>query len=272
MVEWNRIFDEAKPATPASEQDIFGLRSFLCSELTDSERNEIAVQINPFRQSTREYMAWCPVDPTKWTLPECDLPADFKDFLRWSNGGWARTGEREFGFFGIAGIRNYMLWYLFPEYLPGVVPFAFNGGGIFYAFDVRDRPQQGEFPIIAVATGVLDFEYSPVIGTTFVDVCRGTVNIDDILYPPPVEPPLPDRGDLWIIKQPNSLKDMASIKKLLELNTSLGELRVAMTNTPCRLAINIPCNYFNTLLTASPELRSFLAVTELDNETLLEWP
>ena len=156
MFEWASIFDEVQRAEPASEQDVSELRSYLCSPLTDIERSEIAVQINPFRQSTPEYTAWLPVTPTKWRLPECDLPNDFKDFLRWSNGGWARTGEREFGFFGIAGIRDYMLRYLFPEYLPGAVPFAFNGGGIFYAFDVRHAPEDGEFPIIAVASGVLD--------------------------------------------------------------------------------------------------------------------
>ena len=66
-----------------------------------------------------------------------------------------------------------MLRYLFPEYLPGAVPFAFNGGGIFYAFDVRHAPEDGEFPIIAVASGVLDFEYSPTVASTFVDLCRG---------------------------------------------------------------------------------------------------
>lgn len=272
MVDWKTVFDEVRRDEPATEKAVSGLRSFLSAPLTDVECAEIAaVQINPFGRSAPEHATWSPIDPTHWQLPDCELAPDFKDFLRWSNGGWARTGEREFGFFDIAGIRDYMLRYLFPEYMPGVVPFAFNGGGVFYAFDVR-KPTENEYPIVAAASGVLDFHSSPILGLKFIDACRGRDNIEDILYPPSDDPPLPIRGDLWIIKPPNGLKEMASIKKLLGLDTSLGELREAMAKTPCRLASYVLCNRFDAMLTSSPELRQLLAVTELDSETYLDWP
>lgn len=259
MVDWISVFDEVEREQPAAEENVSQLRAFLSSPLTIVERDEIAALDSE-------------LDPTAWGLPDCELPGDFKDFLRWSNGGGARTGEREFGFFDIAGIRDYMLRYLFPEYMPGVVPFAFNGGGIFYAFDVRSQPLKGEYPIVAAASGVLNFDDSPVVASTFMDLCRGTVNVGDILYPPTPEPSLPVRGDLWIVKSPNGLKELASVKKLLGLDMPLGELRAAMSAAPCRIARNVLCNRCDSLLAAEPELRSFLAVTEIDGETRIAWP
>ncbi len=46
-----------------------------------------------------------------------------------------------------------MLAYHVPEYMPLAVPFAFNGGGTFYMFDMRSPPVNGEYPIVCCGSG-----------------------------------------------------------------------------------------------------------------------
>ena len=70
---------------------------------------------------------------------------------------------------------------MFPEWMPGAIPFALNGGGVFYVFDMRQQPQNGEYPILMAEAGTLDFEYAKLIGNSFLEVCQGTTNIEDLL-------------------------------------------------------------------------------------------
>ncbi len=48
-----------------------------------------------------------------------------------------------------------MLAYQLPEYMKNAVPFAFDGAGTFYLFDIRHPPVGDEFPIALSHAGSL---------------------------------------------------------------------------------------------------------------------
>ena len=110
------------------------------------------------------------------------LPKTYCDFLRWSNGGWARTGEREFGFFDTYSVREYLESYEFAEYMPGAVPFALDGGGIFYVFDFRNALVNEEYLVWVCGSGSNTWEDAVVIASTFLEACQGTSPVSSILF------------------------------------------------------------------------------------------
>ncbi|RQO67842.1 SMI1/KNR4 family protein [Pedobacter sp. KBW06] len=123
-------------------------------------------------------------DPAKFPVPATlYLPADLAGLLTFSNGGAILSGEREFGYFSLQEIRYYYFAYGFPKYLPDFLPIAFNGGGIFYAYDFS---KEGTSPIVAVASGNLSEEDTVVLGYSLAEVLSKSHNIEedlDQLYP-----------------------------------------------------------------------------------------
>lgn len=117
------------------------------------------------------------VDHTKWVLPRLQIPIQFKELLKHSDGGLIVTGDRAFGYFGKKELREYYLNYEFPYYMPGVLPIALNGGGVFYAYDLRETSEKPE--IIAVEAGVLDWDYAYFLGDDLFDVLSKETNIED---------------------------------------------------------------------------------------------
>ena len=69
-----------------------------------------------------------------------------------------------------------------PEYMPGALPIAFNGGGTFYLLDMRGSAVGGEYPVVCAHAGYLSWEPDAcrVVANTLEATCRGTVNIDDL--------------------------------------------------------------------------------------------
>jgi len=125
-------------------------------------------------------------DPAQFPVPAAlHLPADLAGLLTFSNGGTIINGEREFGYFSLQEIRYYYFAYGFPKYLPDFLPIAFNGGGIFYAYDFST---DGILPIVAVASGSLSEEDTVVLGYALAEVLSKPHNIEedlDQLYPAP---------------------------------------------------------------------------------------
>ena len=125
-------------------------------------------------------------DPAQFPVPATlHLPADLAGLLTFSNGGAIINGEREFGYFSLQEIRYYYFAYGFPKYLPDFLPIAFNGGGIFYAYDFST---DGILPIVAVASGNLSEEDTVVLGYALAEVLSKPHNIEedlDQLYPVP---------------------------------------------------------------------------------------
>lgn len=70
-------------------------------------------------------------------FPICDLPEDYIEFLEESNGGGFLKGEREYQMFSIAEIMEFYEIYSFSEFMPYALPFAMDGYGDFYLFNLR---------------------------------------------------------------------------------------------------------------------------------------
>ncbi|MCM0664873.1 SMI1/KNR4 family protein [Flavobacterium tyrosinilyticum] len=122
----------------------------------------------------------------KKMLPdEFYLPKELLELLEFSNGGGIINGDREFGYFSLAEIETFYNEYQFPIYVPLFLPIAFNGGGIFYAYDFRNPIN---INIVAVSSGDLDYESSIIIGKTLNEVLNKTNNIEDELYHSPKIP------------------------------------------------------------------------------------
>lgn len=118
--------------------------------------------------------------PELWRIPSGPIPESYLSFLRWSNGGEFRNGHRIFQFFATDcetnGVRAMMLAYAVPFRSPGILPFAFNAGGVFYAFDMRFEPRDGEYRIVAAECGYPHKPYE--LEATFPEACRSSVDFE----------------------------------------------------------------------------------------------
>lgn len=112
------------------------------------------------------------------------LPTELQELLQYSNGGGIINGDREFGYFSLYEISDFYYEYQFDKYTPHLMPIAFNGGGIFYAYDFRNP---ANISLVAISAGVLEYESSIIIGKTLNEVLSKIINIEDeledILYP-----------------------------------------------------------------------------------------
>src|SRR2546430_173494 len=87
--------------------------------------------------------------PEVWKMPAQIPPPTYLDFLRWSNGGRFRNGNRHFHcFLPSCRIREVSLIFDLLGDMPGAVPFAEDQGGNIYLFDMRLPPKDGEYPIV----------------------------------------------------------------------------------------------------------------------------
>jgi hypothetical protein len=187
MVDWLSVFDEARPDPGASDGDIERFVATVGKPPTAAEVRAVhRSQSNPFPKGDPLHAAYRPFDPSAWVMPSRALPPLYLAFLRWSNGGWFRSGERELGFFPSSGpsggVRAMMLAYHLPEYMPSALPFAFNGGGTFYLFDMREEAIRGEHPVVCAHAGNLGWgpDECCLVAGSFVEACRGKVNVDHL--------------------------------------------------------------------------------------------
>lgn len=198
MTDWASVFDESHPIAGASSAD---LRRFLATVGQPLSAVDVAdikrAQRNPFPANDPLATAWRPPDPAGWVVPGRPPPESYLGFLAWSDGGEFRTGERWVQVFPaldpVHGVRAMMLAYQVPGYMPGAVPFAFNGSGTFYLFDLREPARRGEYPVVAARAGNLGWDAGQVwvVADGFEAACRGTTDIDD----------------WWIAAEPRSAPD-----------------------------------------------------------------
>jgi len=154
------------------------------AEIADALRR----QTNPFPTDHPLHNVWHPFDPSSWIVPRLALPPPYVDFLSWSNGGDFRTGERWFQFFPAIDsthcVRAYMLGYNLPQHMPLALPFALNGSGIFYFFDMRHGCIGDEYPVVCSDSCNLGWEPGQHIriAESFLEACHGVISVDDLLY------------------------------------------------------------------------------------------
>jgi hypothetical protein len=183
VTNWENIFDQVVRRRRTSAGEIRKALSRVHRPLTQREIADInRGQQNPFPKGDDLYDTYKPFDPSRWRLPRRPLPASFVDFLCWSDGGEFQNGERLFQFLSAAELRSYLLSYHVPQYMPLSQPFALNGGGCFYLFDMRSPPLGGEYPILFVGCGALGYDEAVVLGDSFERVVKDGSNPEDVLY------------------------------------------------------------------------------------------
>jgi hypothetical protein len=243
-VKWASVFDESQPNPGASDADIDRFVATIGQPLSPTEVADInRTQQNPFPESDPLHSAYRPFDPSSWLMPNRPLPADYLAFLRWSNGGWCRSGEREFGFFPTSnptgGVRAMTLAYHVPQYMPGALPFAFNGGGVFYLFDMREAARTGNYPVIAASAGALGWGENGfwVVADSFLAACQGSSNVEDL--PLPETTPEHDATEpvaIYLEHPLKSPKTLLLIKEHLAIATSIAVLKKMTASIPCCVA------------------------------------
>jgi len=180
VADWSSVFDEAHPEAGATAADIAHLVATVGQPISPSEIEEVKRDLP---------LGSCPpFDPSRWVISDRPLPVAYLSFLRWSNGGEFRTGERHFQFFPALdpahGVRAMLLAYHLPQYMPGALPFAFNGSGTFYLFDMRKPAVAGEYPVVCSQAGNQGWQVDQFmeVSDTFSGACRGTVDVDDLWW------------------------------------------------------------------------------------------
>lgn len=72
-------------------------------------------------------------------FPDTELPEDYTDFLRESNGGDFVKNDREIQMFSAEEIPGFYEAYMFDEFMPYALPFAADGSGNLYVFNKREK-------------------------------------------------------------------------------------------------------------------------------------
>ena len=182
-IDWHGVFEEIYQEPGADEDDLATLAYRLGRPLTGEETQTIRQiqRANPYPVEDPRHASYRPTDPATWPMPAGDLPASYLDFLRWSNGGDFRTGQCWFHFYPTRELRPLSLGYAVPQYLPGALLFGSDGGDLFYLFDLRQPPEQGEYPIRVARSGYLGYEKTAVIATSFLQLCQGREEAESLL-------------------------------------------------------------------------------------------
>lgn len=179
---WENFFDTSTKEDGASPDVIAEFRRTALRPLSINDVADVnATQQNPFPSTDPLHSVFKPFDSSNWVMPPFGFPKSYLEFLVWSNGGSFTKGDREFDFFPAidprCGVRAMMLAYHIPEYMRYAVPFAFDGAGTFYLFDMREPPTGDEFPIVMAHAGSLgwDEDNYETLADSFVKALVGPV-------------------------------------------------------------------------------------------------
>ena len=165
-IEWlsKILFDEK--LAPLRAEELSAVKSFLGEPLTEAEI--VTLKDLPDASGHIKYL--------DWELPCYTLPDEFIELLKYSNGNFCND-DREIGLFSLEDFRDYYLLYMFPEFQPGAIPFGFNGGGTFYAYDLRTISNSPS--IIATSSRVLNWDEAVLIGHSLEEGFSKSTDIDD---------------------------------------------------------------------------------------------
>jgi len=248
-MDWSSVFDETSPDPGASDAEIAEFLATVGQPLTIDEISEIIHFQRSLFHEGHPLHGTCPFDPSLWVMPTRPFPQSYLSFLRWSNGGWCRSGEREFGFFPTnhptGGVRVMALAYLLPEYMPGALPFAFNGGGTFYLFDMRQDAVNGEYPIVCSHSGNQGWKENEhwFVAGSLEECCRGKIDVDDLRWgnEDVGRPEPPERVDAILIRVPKGgVRQLRSACNRLEVLIPISELPAIIKKAPYRICHNVP--------------------------------
>jgi hypothetical protein len=118
--------------------------------------------------------------------------------------------------------------------MPDALPFALNGGGWFYVFDMRRDHPSKEYPILFTECGVLNYADAYPLGDSFMSVLGDSRDPETLAMGPEPELRYPLNGRIWLIAVPDGgLKDMFRLKKLLGVPWGAMDMKAMMESLPC---------------------------------------
>ena len=246
------MFEYREPRPGATQRQLADFVTQVRQPPTEQEIADVAAQQrNLFPPGDRLHASYRPNDASRWRMSDRPLPASYLALLAWSDGGEFGTGAQWLQLFpttGPSGVRAMTMAYHLPEYMPGALPFAFNGGGVFYLFDLREPANaDGEYPVVAAHAGNLGWatheECCPPecwpVADSLEQACRGRTNIEDLAHrychAPSAEsaPDLPETADIYVDQvPPDSVATLAQLRKLLGVTWRIGELRELLAGQP----------------------------------------
>lgn len=166
-MDWTDVFVEAQPKPGATSDDINTFVQNVCSPISSTEIQELTAR---HQSAVGDGVFDPPFDPSVWKLASRPFPAIYLEFLQYSNGGFFRGHHRDLDpFFSTHEVRDYMLGYSVPHWLPQALPFAFDGGGGFYLLDMRSSSESDEYPVFWSHACNLSFEDSRLLAASFVE-------------------------------------------------------------------------------------------------------
>jgi hypothetical protein len=178
---WPALASWADPEPGATEEQIQQLLDSISEPLTEEKIRllEERLGVNPYPPSDPAHATYMPIDARALRMPARRLPDSFLDFLRWSNGGRFRHGNRELEFFGCEGVRNMRFNTCLVAFAPLVVPFGWHDGNML-GFDTGKDPGNGEFPVVFVHQEMMRYPFEVASG--FVEFCRGMTDPAEIFW------------------------------------------------------------------------------------------
>ena len=158
----------SQPESPASDADIAAFVETIFAPLTSCEIKEL---ISDHKQIVGDGHFDPPFDPVAWLLPNRKLPDSYLNFLRYSNGGFFAGANRDFDpLFSTHEVRDYMLGYGIPHWMPLSCPIGFNGGGTFYLLDMRDDSRTNDYPVLFTHAGNLGYDDAVILANSFAEL------------------------------------------------------------------------------------------------------
>jgi hypothetical protein len=149
-----------------------------CRPLTEQEILKIdAEQNNPFPASDPMHKLWKPESIRGIQMPKSDaFPPDYLALLEWSNGGFLTNDRFNFApLFSVDDVRGYMLAYLTPMYVPGLLAIGMDGGGNIHFLDVRhNSPSAPHCPVLTLDAGSLDVDDPRETYNSLWEACSGS--------------------------------------------------------------------------------------------------
>lgn len=111
------------------------------------------------------------------SFPCCCLPQDYLNLIKESNGGDFMNGEREYQFLSTDRIIEYYHAYMFQLFMPYAFPFAMDGCGNFYIFNLRENDEC----VYAVSAGDMGWEEDECvkIAGNFMECLKQELPIDE---------------------------------------------------------------------------------------------
>jgi hypothetical protein len=174
-INWNEFLRRNGPIVPGAteEQIVLGSERAFYPRITGPEIRQIRDnERNPWLPGTSEYNGWTPTDPSGWVFPSGPFSPSYLSLIRWSNGGNFLAGEdRALRFWGIEGLRGWMMDLHAPKNLPLAIPFAANTFYDIYCFDMRE-PLVDEYPIIVTLGSAMHYAYTALAAPNLLEFLR----------------------------------------------------------------------------------------------------